>query len=57
LRELANVVERAVVLATGDEMGLEVLPEEIVEGASPASTPGGRGAAASSGSRGLTSRG
>jgi DNA-binding NtrC family response regulator len=31
VRELANVVERAVVLAIGDEMGLEVLPEEIVE--------------------------
>jgi DNA-binding NtrC family response regulator len=33
VRELANVVERAVVLALGDEIGLEVLPEEIVESA------------------------
>ncbi|MBI2376124.1 MAG: sigma-54-dependent Fis family transcriptional regulator [Deltaproteobacteria bacterium] len=33
VRELANVVERAVVLSTGDELGLEVLPEEIVESA------------------------
>jgi transcriptional regulator with PAS, ATPase and Fis domain len=32
VRELANVVERAVVLAVGDEIGLEVLPEEIVDG-------------------------
>jgi DNA-binding NtrC family response regulator len=31
VRELANVVERAVVLAIGDEMGVEALPEEIVE--------------------------
>ena len=30
VRELANVVERAVVLAVDDEVGLEVLPEEIV---------------------------
>jgi DNA-binding NtrC family response regulator len=31
VRELANVVERAVVLAQGDEIGVEDLPEEIVD--------------------------
>jgi DNA-binding NtrC family response regulator len=31
VRELANVVERAVVLATGDELGLESLPEELID--------------------------
>ncbi len=41
VRELANMVERAVVLATGDVMGLEVLPEEIVE---RLSSPVGSGA-------------
>jgi DNA-binding NtrC family response regulator len=39
VRELANVVERAVVLSTGDEMGLEVLPEEIVESLPAHSSP------------------
>jgi DNA-binding NtrC family response regulator len=39
VRELANVVERAVVLSTGDELGLEDLPEEIVESMARASTP------------------
>jgi DNA-binding NtrC family response regulator len=32
VRELANVVERAVALSLGVEIGLEALPEEIVEG-------------------------
>jgi len=31
VRELGNVVERAVVLSTSDVIGLEVLPEEIIE--------------------------
>jgi len=49
VRELANVVERAVVLTIGNEIGLEVLPEEIVESLMrPASTPStGEGAVAS----------
>jgi DNA-binding NtrC family response regulator len=38
VRELANIVERAVVLAVGDEIGVEDLPEEIVGGA-VATTP------------------
>jgi DNA-binding NtrC family response regulator len=39
VRELANVVERAVVLSTSDEMGSEVLPEEIVESSARVSSP------------------
>jgi len=31
LRELQNVVKRAVLLTTGDEVGLQVLPREIME--------------------------
>ncbi len=33
VRELENVVERGVVLARGEEIGLEVLPKELVEAA------------------------
>jgi DNA-binding NtrC family response regulator len=47
VRELANVVERAVVLSTGDEMGLELLPEEIIEAHATASTPAKSGSGAS----------
>jgi DNA-binding NtrC family response regulator len=36
VRELANVVERAVVLATGDELGIESLPDEIIQARAPA---------------------
>jgi DNA-binding NtrC family response regulator len=45
VRELANVVERAVVLAVPDEMGLEVLPEEIVESLARATPDPGAGLA------------
>jgi DNA-binding NtrC family response regulator len=44
VRELANVVERAVVLAQGNEIGVEDLPEEIVEGAGGPSEPPKAGA-------------
>jgi transcriptional regulator with GAF, ATPase, and Fis domain len=44
VRELENVVARMVVLAEGDELGPDLLPEEILEEASlpPATDPGRR---------------
>jgi two-component system response regulator PilR (NtrC family) len=39
VRELENLIERGVVLTDGDEIGLDVLPREMVEPAGPASPP------------------
>ncbi len=42
LRELVNVLERAVILATGDTLGLDLLPEEVARHAGAARADGGR---------------
>lgn len=42
LRELRNVIERAVILAGGDTIGLEDLPEEFAEAADSRVVVGGR---------------
>jgi NtrC-family two-component system response regulator AlgB len=38
VRELVNVLERAVILASGDTLGLDLLPEEVARHASPMRT-------------------
>jgi NtrC-family two-component system response regulator AlgB len=42
VREIANVLERAVILAAGEVITLDLLPEELRAGA-PASPPGAAG--------------
>ncbi len=42
VRELQNIVERAVVMATGDELTCELLPENVLRGAQGSSGAAGR---------------
>lgn len=44
VRELQNYIERAVVMATGDELALDLLPKAVTHGTSPARTLHLRGA-------------
>ena len=46
VRELQNYVERSVVMATGDELTSDLLPENVLAGPKPRSSGGGRAKAA-----------
>jgi NtrC-family two-component system response regulator AlgB len=52
LRELVNVLERAVILATGDTIGLDLLPEEVARHAGAANAHGERWAQGDEGDEG-----
>jgi NtrC-family two-component system response regulator AlgB len=55
LRELVNVLERAVILATGDVIGLDQLPEEVARYAGSADAGGERATSAAEGDETLDS--
>jgi NtrC-family two-component system response regulator AlgB len=55
LRELVNVLERAVILATGDTIGLDLLPEEVARHAGAANAHGERWAQGDVGDESLES--